>query len=61
MAIQHRTDTTVTFARDEGADAVLGCVLMFSFILPGLLYLLLANRTARVTVATIRTKAAHGW
>src|SRR5215212_57945 len=38
-------ERTATFARDEGADACLGCILMLFFLLPGILYLLLANRT----------------
>ena len=50
-SLQARTERTATFARDEGADACVGCFLMLFFLLPGILYLLLANRTARITVA----------
>ena len=49
--IESRTENTVTFDRHEGADSCLGCLLMLLFILPGLLYLLLAQRTVRVTFA----------
>ena len=49
--IESRTSNTVTFARHEGADGCVGCFLMLFFLIPGLLYLLLAQRTARVTVA----------
>jgi hypothetical protein len=49
--VSNQSQNSVTFARDEGADACIGCVLMLVFIVPGLLYLLLANRTARLTVA----------
>jgi Short C-terminal domain len=50
-SLQNRTDTTASFAQDQGADTCARCLLMLLFILPGILYLLLANRTARVTVA----------
>jgi hypothetical protein len=50
-ALQNRTDTSASFAQDQGADACAGCALMLLFLLPGILYLLLANRTARITAA----------
>lgn len=49
--IQSRTGNTATFARDEGADSCLGCFLMLFLLVPGILYLLLANKTLRLTVA----------
>ena len=45
-SLQNRTDTTVSFAKYQGADTCAGCLLMLLFILTGILYLLLANRTA---------------
>lgn len=45
------TGSTATFARHEGANAGLGCLLMLLFLVPGLLYLLLAGKTVRVTLA----------
>jgi hypothetical protein len=43
--------TTATFSRDEGADCFLGCFLTILFVVPGLLYLYLYNKTSRLTVA----------
>jgi hypothetical protein len=40
--IESRTENAVTFARHEEANSCLGCLLMLFFIVPGLLYLLLA-------------------
>jgi hypothetical protein len=50
-SLQNRDETTASFARDQGAEACLGCILMLFFLLPGILYLLLANKTARITLA----------
>ena len=50
-SLQNRTQDTASFARDQGANCFLGCFLTLLFILPGILYLYLYNRTARVTVA----------
>ncbi len=50
-SVQHRSETTASFSRDEGADSCLGCLLLLFFILPGILYLVLANTTTRTTVA----------
>lgn len=49
--LESRSENTVTFARHEGADSCAGCILMLLFLLPGILYLLLAQRTIRVTFA----------
>src|SRR4051794_16448789 len=43
-SLQNRSDTTASFARDQGADTCTGCILMLFFLLPGILYLLLANK-----------------
>ena len=50
-AIPSATTSLLLSARDQGADACLGCFLTLLFILPGILYFYLYNRTARVTVA----------
>ena len=50
-AAQHRSETTVSFARDEGADAGVGCLLLLFFLVPGILYFALANKTVRMTIA----------
>jgi hypothetical protein len=49
-ALQYRTQETVSFSRDRGANSCLGCLLLLLFILPGILYLLLYNTTKRVSV-----------
>jgi len=50
-SVSYQTPSSVTFARDEGPDWGLACCLMVVFLIPALIYLLLArNRTARVTV-----------
>lgn len=49
FALDSRTDTSVTFARHEGASCALSCVLALFFILPAILYLLLASKTLRTT------------
>jgi hypothetical protein len=50
--LEARTDTAATFARHQGANIGLGIFLiLFCCILPGVLYLLLAERTVRVTIA----------
>jgi hypothetical protein len=54
-ALQNRTENSVTFARDEGANVALGCFLMLFLFLPGLIYLLLANSTVRITITAYPT------
>jgi hypothetical protein len=50
-ALENRTVNSATFVKEEGANVGLGCCLMALFVLPGLLYLLLARSTVRVTLA----------
>ena len=50
--VQSRTQTSVTFSRDEGANPWLTCCLAFLFIVPAILYALLYYTTKRVTVQT---------
>jgi len=49
-SLEHRTNDSASFVREEGADSCLGCLLMLFFLLPGLLYLLLARSTKRTSV-----------
>lgn len=49
--IESRSENSATFARHQGADTGIGCFLMLFFLVPGLLYLLLAAKTVRVTLA----------
>ena len=49
--LENRIDNTGTFARHQRADTATGCVLMLFFLLPGILYLALASKTVRLTVA----------
>jgi hypothetical protein len=49
-SVENRTANCASFVREEGADSCLGCVLMLLFLLPGLLYLLLARTTKRASV-----------
>ena len=50
-SLESRTTTSAGFVKKRGANGCLGCFLMLFFLLPGLLYLLLARRTQRVTIA----------
>ena len=50
-ALENRTHNTVTFTRYQGADVTTGILLMFVFILPGILYLALGGKTVRLSIA----------
>jgi hypothetical protein len=50
VILRSRTQTSVTFSRDEGANPWLTCCLAFLFIVPAILYVLLSKPTRRVTV-----------
>jgi hypothetical protein len=50
--LENRAENTVTFARYRGVEvACIGCLLMLLLLLPGLLYLIFAQKTARLTIA----------
>lgn len=50
FSLESRTATSAGFVKEKGANGCLGCFLML-FFFPGLLYLLLARKTLRVTIA----------
>ncbi len=53
FTISYRGETTVSFSRQTGPNILLGILLLLFFILPGILYLILAGRTRSATaVAT---------
>ncbi len=50
--LEAKTENAATFARYQGPNVALGIlIILFCFILPGILYLMLAGRTVRVTIA----------
>jgi hypothetical protein len=50
--LEARTENAATFARHQGPNIALGIFLILCcFLLPGILYVLLAERTVRVTIA----------
>lgn len=48
-SVEARSENTVTFLRHEGPSAFLGCVLLLFFLVPGILYLVLAGNDLRTT------------
>jgi len=49
FTISYRGNTTVSFSRQIGPNILLGVVLLLLFILPGILYLILARPTRNAT------------
>jgi hypothetical protein len=51
FSVEARFGESVTFTKHEGPNMVIGCLLFLLFIIPAIIYLVLAGRDTRTTLA----------
>jgi hypothetical protein len=56
FSVEERFGDSVTFTKDEGPNMGIGCLLLLLAVIPGLIYLALAGRDTRTTLAVFPTE-----